>query len=201
MSFILLPPVPQLFHMSNVDSVALAKIISSKLKNGSAPGPSGWTGELVAPLIDDPECLDGLGALTTDIINGALEDTSRSLLMASLLIAGAKPNGGVRPIAVSEAFYKLSTMYAISLVGDALPTIFEPIQFGVGAPGGPERAAHIIQAGLESMGPNTILLKCDIQNAFNQRKRSDILSELFKTPSLKPLYRLAHWAYRQSSPL
>ena len=88
----------------------------------------------------------------------------------------------------------------ISLIKDSLPSIFEPIQFGVGVPGGPERAVHIIQAGLECMGTDTILLKCDIRNAFNERKRSDILSELFKIPSLKPLWRLSHWAYKQRPP-
>ena len=77
-----------------VDTEALAKTISQWLKNGAAPGPSGWTGELIAPLVDDPECLDGLGALVADIINGDLDDHSRALIMSSLLIAGSKPNGG-----------------------------------------------------------------------------------------------------------
>ena len=60
-------------------------------------------------------------------------DDAHSLVMSSLIIAGAKDNGGVRPIAISESFYKLSTMYAISLIADKRPGIFEPIQFGVGA--------------------------------------------------------------------
>ena len=118
----------------------------------------------------------------------------------SLLIVGKKANGGVRPIAISESFYKLTTMYAISLVKDALPGVFEPIQFGVGAPGGPERAAHILQAGLES-DPESILLKCDIRNAFNERKRAGILAELYKVDVLKPLWSLSYFAYKQSSPL
>ena len=62
----------------------------SKLKNGWAGGRSGWTGELVAPLADDEECLQGLAALVRDILNGVLDANSRSLLMASLLIPGAK---------------------------------------------------------------------------------------------------------------
>ena len=61
-----------------VDTEALAKTISQRLKNGAAPGPSGWTGELIAPLVDDPECLDGLGALVADIINGDLDDHALS---------------------------------------------------------------------------------------------------------------------------
>ena len=126
-----------------------------------------------------------------DILNGNPDDHSRELLMSSLLIPASKSGGGVRPIAISESFYKLATMYSISLVRDRLPAIFEPIQLGVGAPGGPERAAHLLQAALETMGSRSIALKCDMKNAFNERKREDIISELYKVDSLQPLWRLA----------
>ena len=184
-----------------VDEALLGKLIASQLKNGSAGGPSGWTGELVAPLVDDAECLRGLAALVRDIINGELDAHARSLLMASLLIPGAKAGGGVRPIAISESFYKLSTIYAISLVRDSLPGLFEPIQLGVGAKGGSERALHLIQAGLETMSADSILLKCDIRNAVNERKRDQILKELYRTAVLRPLWRLSHWAYKDVSEL
>ena len=119
--------------------------------------------------------------------------------MASLLIAAEKEGGGVRPIAVNEV--KLATMYAMNMVKAKLPSIFEPVQLGVGASGGSARAVQLIQAGLESMGPKTILLKCDIRNAFNSRKREQILAELFKQEDLKPIWRLAHWAYKDISSL
>jgi len=182
-----------------VDLAELKRIITKKLKNGSAAGPSGWTGELVAPLAADRECLHALGVLVADIINGTLDDQARSLLLSGLLIPVRKDDGGVRPIAISECFYKLATMYAVNLVSADLPAIFEPIQLGVGAVGGPERAVHIIQSGLETMGADAVLLKCDIKNAFNERKREQILSELFRTETLQPLWRLAHWAYKAPS--
>ena len=84
-----------ILQVIRVDSELLSKIINTKLKNGSAPGPSGWTGELIASLVDDPGCLEALGVLVCDILNGSLDDPSRELIMASLLIAGAKASGGV----------------------------------------------------------------------------------------------------------
>jgi hypothetical protein len=155
----------------------------------------------VAPLVADPECLEGIGTLVKDMLNGALDNDSHSVLTSSLLIPLPKDGGGVRPIAIGEAFYRLSAMYATGLISHELPDVFEPIQLGVGARGGVSRALHIIQAGLELLGPETVLLKCDIKNAFNERKREQILAELFKEKRLQPLWRFAHWAYRTSSPL
>jgi hypothetical protein len=195
------PSLPPTAPHVVTDLEALSDIISSKLRNGSAPGPSGWTGELVAPLISDADCLMALGTLVGDIVNGNLDTHSRSLLMASLLIPAPKGGGGIRPIAISECFYKLATMYATSLIRDTLPSIFEPIQLGVGAVGGTERAVHILQAGLETLGPDTVVLKCDLKNAFNECKRDFILNALFRHEQLRPLWRIAHWAYGQPSSL
>src|SRR6185437_1642092 len=92
-------------------------------------------------------------------------------------------------------------LYTLECVRAELPTIFEPLQLGVGARGGPERAVHRIQAGLELMGPESVLLKCNFRNAFNTRRRDEILSSLFQTDSLRPLWRLSHWAYRSPTNL
>jgi hypothetical protein len=54
-----------------------------KVANGSAPGPSGWTGELIKALVGDADCLAGLVALVEDIINGDLDDSARKYLLSS----------------------------------------------------------------------------------------------------------------------
>ena len=65
--------------------------------------------------------------------------------------------------------------------------------------GGSSTALHVLQSALDIGGPSVIALKTDFKNAFNTRKRHDILSELFMVPALAPLFRLAHWAYRSPS--
>ena len=126
------------------------------------------------------------------MLNGHLSHQARAYLTCSVLIPVSKPGGGIRPIAVSEVFYRLTSLYELHLVRDLLPKIFEPIQLGVGCPGGAERAVHVLRAGMELYGDDSILLKCDIRNAFNERKREQLL---------RPIWRLAHWAYSASSPL
>ena len=168
------PPLPIAAPILEIDTAALTSLVAHKLKNGSSGGPSGWTGELVFALVDDSDCVQGLCALVADILNGYLPDQARAYLTCSVLIPVNKPGGGIRPIAVSEVFYRLASIYALDLVRDALPKIFEPIQLGVGSTGGSERAVHLLQAGLATMGPDVVVLKCDFQNAFNERKRADI---------------------------
>ena len=46
-----------------------------------------------------------------------------------------------------------------------------------------------------------MIVSADISNAFNTRRRDQILSELFKSPELSSLYRLSHWSYGSDSPL
>lgn len=73
--------------------------------NGSAPGPSGWTAEMVRVLTEDPDCLTGLVMLIQDITNGNLPDSIKPFLLPSNLI-GLDKNAGtsVCPIAIGEIF-------------------------------------------------------------------------------------------------
>jgi len=158
--------------------------VARKLKNGSCGGPSGWTGDLVFALVADPDCVQGLCSLVVDMLNGHLPDRARAYLTSSLLIPVNKSGGGIRPIAVSEVFYRLACIYALELVRDVLPDVFEPIQLGVGSVGGSERAVHLLQAGLATMGPDAVVLKCDFQNAFNERKREQIYSRTLFSRSI-----------------
>jgi hypothetical protein len=128
-----------------------------------------------------------------------LPDASRPLLLASILVGAKKPSGGTRPIAMGEVFCKLAGLYCLSLVRLDIPAILEPIQFAL-SPGGSESAVHVLQAALE-LHPDWVVISADITNAFNCRKRSQILASLFNEPSLSPLYRLAHWSYGNPSSL
>jgi len=78
--------------------------------------------------------------------------------------------------------------------------MFEPVQLGF-SPGGSERAAHLLQACAESGGLESIILKTDVKNAFNEIHRSAFMGKLFTKGVLGPIWRLAHWAYSQPSSL
>jgi len=130
----------------------MVRLIKGKMANGAAPGPSGWTGELLEALTDDPDWVRCVCILIEDIINGNLRSDARSYLVASTLHPIPKSEGGIRPIAVGEVWYKLAASYVMDSVRDSFPALFEPIQMGVGCPGGAEKAANVLRAGLEIYG-------------------------------------------------
>jgi hypothetical protein len=138
--------------------------------------------------------------LVTDICNGDLADADREFILGASIVAGNKGDGGYRPIAMGEVFYKLAGLYSLELVSPHFSPIFEPLQFALSR-GGSARALHILQSAIESGGPGVVALKLDFRNAFNSLKRSVILASLFTNNLLRPLYRLSHWAYKAPSTL
>ena len=194
------PPLPELSPRIVVDPEVIAELVNSRIATGAAPAYSGWTGELLQCLVGDSDCLNGLSAIVEDQLNGTLDDVSRDYILGSSLIAGAKPAGGVRPIAMGEPLYKLAGQYALHLIRPEIPSLLEPIQMAL-SPGGPEKAAHVIQAAIESASPHSVVVKTDFRNAFNSIHRRVILDELFRVPTLSLVWRFVHWAYKAPSRL
>lgn len=195
------PPLPTSVPILSVDADALAHLVRKRACNGAAPGASGWCGELVAPLLRDEVCRRAFCVLITDIANGVLGDAEAEYLLGSRLIAVRKGTSGIRPIAVGETFFKIAALYVVAQVTPALKDILQPIQLGVGAPGGPERAVHVIRAAVESTGPDSVVILTDARNAFNACHRSDMLAAVYSHPALQSAWRLFDWAYRAPSKL
>ena len=119
-------------------------------------------------------------------------------LAASQLIALAKGNGDVRPIAVDESLRRLCARSVCLREKSSMTDFLSPVQYGVATQGGLEQVVHQVQAGLEAHN-NWCLFKCDLSNAFNSVARTTIFEELScNFPSLLPFTTLL---YGQSSPL
>jgi len=99
---------------------------------------------------------------------------------------------------MGEAFYKLAGLYALQQVRDALAALVAPIQLAF-ARGGSESAVQILQVALEMR--DNIAVTVDIENAYNTRKRSQILRDLYEQERLRGLWKLAHWSYGRPTPL
>ena len=179
----------------------MTRLIKTRIANGSSRSASGWTGKLLLPLIEDEECLIALAQLIQDIINNNLSEDSKQILLLSRLIALSKPNDLTtpRPIAVGDVFYKTAALYTLYLINKDLPSIFKDIQLGVGVKGGSELAAHIIQAAIDTRGPNSTTVLFDQQNGFNAASREEMITEAFKYQCLAPAWNLIQFGYGNPS--
>lgn len=171
-----------------------------KMNNGSAPGISGWTGDMLVTLIANKDCKYGLAQLICDIINGKIPEEAKDYLLGSHLIPIPKPDGRIRPISIGEIFYRTAASYAITQVKEEIGSILAPIQLGVGVPAGCEQAIHKLQHLLTRNKPTRLAgISVDFRNAFNERNRNHIIKCLYNEPKLKPLWNIATWSYNSSS--
>ena len=176
--------------------------ILKRMDNGSCPGLSGWSGNMISILADDEDCRRYLAHLLSTMLNGLLPETSRILLLTSLLTPVPKPNGTTRPITMGELFYRIASAYALQMVpSETINNFFLPHQYGVKVSGGCEIVIHSLQQKLSSPDKPRYCLKIDMKNAFNCLDREYMMKSLFAKNEFSSLFRMAHWCYKSPTPL
>ena len=190
-----------------VDQAALLKILQRRVNNGSAPGPSGWTGAHLQLLAErgSEGTVAGLCALVQDLCNGTFDGQLKERLLSSTLLPIWKKVGQtIRPIAIGEVFVRLAAHFSMSLIEEELPSLFPRIQFGVRRPGGSETAVQLTRALIEESRrhhPSTIALALDVRNAFNTLSRAEAWKALQGSHATRPIHRMFLWAYSDPSAL
>ena len=153
----------------------LAKFIRQRAK-GAAPGPSGWTDDLLAQLATDGDCLHGIATLIAGLRNGRVPAVCKPFLNGAALVALQKKPTGLRPIASGECMWRLAAAHAVDAYASEARALLAPYQFGVGQPGGAEHIVHAMQAALEDdRGERHAGVTLDFANAFNALDRGAML--------------------------
>ena len=171
--------------------------MTKKMKADTAAGVSGWTRALVLHAFKDRSFTEFINLLVKQVIQN--KAPGMQMLCASRLIPLDKPDGGVRPIAVGEIFYRIIMKTIMKTY--FYPQCLHPFQFGVGSPGGVEPIVCLLErfiSGLEYPDFNCII-SLDFSNAFNSLKRSSLATAV--RTHLRALYKPVKWAYGKPSPL
>jgi len=145
-----------------------------RLTGGKAPGPSGWTEELLLQVAGDNDNAIGIAFVVQQIIDGVAPN-SEGLLTDAVLIGIPKPNGSIRPIAMGEVILRLAGSILIAKNLAALRRRFSGTQFGL-EDGGAERIVHAVRGKIQYERHCVATLDCS--NAFNTILRTAILSQL-----------------------
>ena len=171
------------------------ELVAKKLRSfpkGSARGPTGLkpqhVNDAATPTFSD-ELFRLLAELTTLLAGGRVPEEVQEHICGASLVAIPKSSGGLRPIAVGECLRRLVGKCLASSVMEDAQRRLEPVQVGVGTPGGAEAVAHVTRQWFErhAQDADHVLVKDDMENAFNVDDRQSILEavrEFF--PSLAP---------------
>jgi hypothetical protein len=110
---------------------------------GAAPGPSGYASNFIQVLATDTACVAAMAVLIGHIVNDKLPATVRSLLNTCVLVSLEKADGGRRPVAIGDMFYRMAARFALSLVLEPAQRALSPYQFAVGTEDG---CAQVVQS-------------------------------------------------------
>jgi hypothetical protein len=193
-----MPPLPEHYTIQADD-----KFLSWLCKQppGRAPGPSGWTTEMLVAIADDADCLRGIARLLQLIDSAQLPNSIKDAVHARRLtpanktppMAGPMP-GNIRPIIVEEVFVRLAKKRAVAESKPSIMARLAPIELSFGIKGGNEKLVHLIR---EALATDLMCVAIDIKNAFGTRSRNNMFDVLFGAPSLKRLWRVAWDTYRK----
>jgi hypothetical protein len=189
--------------LHELDPDVLEKIVR-KMCHGSSAGRTGWTEELLLPLVSSPKTRKQLAEIFLMIINNEVDPEIRQRINAARLIGIPKPVkhaaeiAGIRPITVNECFRKIAQAIAVQSVSSSAAKYFAGLQFGISVEGGCEILCHRIAAGMKK---KNILVALDAKNAFNTPWRSKIAEALKSRPEFHSLINQWNFCYSEHTEL
>jgi len=180
------------------DSLAAAIRLAPR---GSAGSGTGWIFEHYKALIaGSKEQLEELLHCVQRLIAGKLDPVITEALGSCTLIALAKPDGTIRPIAIGEVLRRLAGKAICYQLKEDMCKFFFPSQYGVQTRGGCEQIVHTIRAH-HHLHRNDVLLRIDCVNAFNRVSRHAFLQAILDNKQFSNIFPFVAQFYLPHSPL
>lgn len=177
---------------------------------GSVGGPSRLSRDHLATCLSDPALGGTLLSLVTvrvnELIDLPLASFQRWRFFGARLVALAKKDGGVRPVAVGEISRRILAKAMLARHSEALGKLLLGTgQVGVGIKSGAEALVAASRLFASTVDDSQVLLKVDFKNAFNTVHRRAFFAALERLsaqhPEVAELLRYVRIAYGSESPL
>ena len=153
--------------------------------NGSAAGTDGLRSQnlkdLVVRAADDNLLLVAIVDLVNLLLEGKTPLPVRGTLFGATLLAVAKKQGGIRPIAVGYVWRQLAAKVVCNHVTIVCSSLLAPRQLGFVVSGGAEASVRAARRFLDNMQHDQLFMKIDFRNAFNTLRRDASLKRLKNT--------------------
>lgn len=172
----------------------------SAFPRGSAPGASKWRAEHLLDALSIPagDSAARISGPLTKVVNllakGEVPQEIGPWLAGAPLFPLRKKDGGVRPIAVGEVLRRLvSRCFCAALRPKADAIFLQNGQVGVGVAGGAEAAVQAVRIKAAAVGERNLVLKVDVENAFNTISRGAVLRKVCEVfPELEAWFRFSY---------
>jgi hypothetical protein len=166
----------------SVDPFTVGQVLKAlhRFTPGAAAGPSGLSIQHLLDACEVPgsEVPSALAHAVNLIACGGVPPAARPFVFGARLIALAKKDGGLRPIACGEALRRVAAKLLCTRHNKQLSVELRAVgQVGVGVAGGAESLTHAARRLSDSWreSPAYLVLKVDFQNAFNLVERELVL--------------------------
>ena len=152
-----------------------------RARKGAAPGPSGYTSEVLRLVLDDEGATSQFVAVATRIANAELPPQITQALGLGRIVALQKPNGRVRGIVVGDLFRRLVARCLAQTYAPQIHTACKPHQFALSTRAGTEAIVHALTAATES-NPTHTILSVDGIGAYDTISRASMLQGFLTVP-------------------
>ena len=139
-----MPPCPRDAPMAVVDVEWMFHEMHGS-DTGAAAGPAGYGSNYLSVLAEDRHCVEAMALFVTHMVNNTLPATVRTFLTTCTLVSLSKDNGGRRPIAIGDLFYRLASRFVVSKISKTVQELVAPHQYGAGQPDGCTQVVQSVQ--------------------------------------------------------
>ena len=178
------PPIGERHVAPLVTPKIVDKLICS-FPAGSAGGPDCMRPQILKDMIAKSNgetrenFLNSLTSLLNLVLAGKVPESIRPLFFSANLFALSKKCRGIRPIAVGNSLRRLASKCLGSSLRETRQSNYGTVQLGYGTALGAEAAAHAARNYIaRQKSENHVLLKIDLENAFNSVRRDCILEAI-----------------------
>ena len=175
------PPIGERHVPPMVTPKTVENLIGS-FPAGSAGGPDRLCPQILKDLTAKSNggsreiFLNTLTSFMNLVLSGKVPESIRPLFFSANLFALNKKCGGIRPIAVGNTLRRLASKCLGSSLREERQSNYGTVQLGYGTALGAEAAAHAARNYIANQkSKNHVLLKIDLENAFNSVRRDSIL--------------------------
>jgi len=169
-----------------------------RARKAAAPGPSGYTAEIIRLVLDDEETATLLCDVSCLLARARLPEPAVAALSIGRLVAIRKPSGGTRGLVVGDFLRRLVARTLAQQFASHFQAACSPHQYALSSRAGAEALVHTLQARTQADTHLTVV-SVDATAAYDLVSREAMLTAVRDLPALSPLLPFARLWYARES--